>query len=98
LPSGALAAQAAPLTGFDAYVAKALQEWRVPGIALAVVRGDSILLLRGYGVRQTGHPEPVTDQTMFEIGSTSKAFSSALLAMLVDDGKVAWDDPVTRHL
>jgi len=97
LPSGALA-QAAPLTGFDAYVAKALQEWRVPGIALAVVRGDSVLLLRGYGVRQAGHPEPVTARTMFEIGSTSKAFSSALLAMLVDDGKVAWDDPVTRHL
>jgi CubicO group peptidase (beta-lactamase class C family) len=91
-------AQERPLARFDRYVEQSLGRWRVPGVAVAVVRNDSVVLLRGYGVRQLGRPEPVSPQTMFEIGSTSKAFSSALLAMLVDDRVVSWDEPVTRHL
>ena len=91
-------AQTFPLTGFDTYARKALAQWRVPGVAVAVVRGDSIVLLRGYGVKEAGRPDPVTARTMFEIGSTSKAFSSAILAMLVDEGKLDWDDRVTDRL
>jgi CubicO group peptidase (beta-lactamase class C family) len=98
LAAPSLAAQNNPLAGFDGYVEQSLKLWRVPGIAIAVVRADSIVLLRGYGVRQVGRTEPVTPRTMFEIGSTTKAFSSAILAMLVDDGKLGWDDPVIRHL
>jgi CubicO group peptidase (beta-lactamase class C family) len=90
--------QTFPLTGFDSYVTKALAQWRVPGVAIAVVRGDSIVLLRGYGVKQAGRREPVTARTMFEIGSTSKAFSSAILAMLVDEGRLDWDDRVVDRL
>jgi CubicO group peptidase (beta-lactamase class C family) len=93
----AMAAQS-PLAGFDGYVAKALQESAVPGVAVAVLKNDSAIVLRGYGVRQRGRPEPVTRETLFEIGSTTKAFSAALIAMLVDDGRLGWDDPVTRHL
>ncbi len=93
-----LAAQERALAGFDDYVAKALAEWRVPGVAIAIVRNDSVILAKGYGVKQLGRPDPVTAQTLFEIGSTSKAFSSALAAMLVDDGVIGWDDPIRRHL
>src|SRR5262245_30221423 len=81
-------AQHYPLTGFDSYATKALAQWRVPGVAVAVVRGDSIILLRGYGYKQAGRRDPVTARTMFEIGSTSKAFSSAILATLVDEGRL----------
>jgi CubicO group peptidase (beta-lactamase class C family) len=96
----ALAATATqkPLAGFDAYVARSLRESRVPGVAVAVVKGDSAILLEGYGVRQLGRPERVTRETLFEIGSTTKAFSAALIAMLVDEGRLGWDDPVIKHL
>jgi CubicO group peptidase (beta-lactamase class C family) len=83
---------------FDDYVQRSLDLWRVPGVAIAVVRNDSVIVLRGYGRKAIGRPDSVTSKTMFEIGSTSKAFSSALLAMLVDDGAIGWDDPVTKHL
>jgi CubicO group peptidase (beta-lactamase class C family) len=95
---GLVSAQAEPLRGLDRYVTDALAQWRVPGVAVAVVRGDSVIVARGYGVKQIHRADPVTARTMFEIGSTSKAFSSALLAMLVDDGAVGWDDLVTKHL
>ena len=86
------------LAGLDAYVEKAMQAWQVPGLALAIVKDDSVLYLKGYGVRALGKPEPVTPHTLFAIGSTTKAFTAALMAMLVDSGKVRWDDPVTKHL
>lgn len=66
-----------PLTGFDAYVTRSLAQWRVPGVAIAVVRGDSVVLVRGYGYKEAGRQDRVTARTMFEIGSTTKAFSSA---------------------
>ena len=91
-------AQPAPLRDFDAYVAQAMKDWEVPGVALAVVKDDSLVLLRGYGVRQLGKPEPVDGQTMFGIASVTKSFTAALVAMLVDEKKLGWDDPVSRHL
>lgn len=100
LAAGPAPAQAPgrPLQDLDRYVARALAEWRVPGVAVAVVRRDTVVLARGYGVRQSGRAEPVTERTLFQIGSTTKAFSAALLAMLVDEGRATWDDPVQRHL
>ena len=97
VPTGA-AAQRHPLIGFDRYVTRALAEWRVPGVAIAVVRGDSVILVRGYGVKEAGRTDPVTARTMFEIGSTTKAFSAALIAMLVDEGRLGWDDLVSDRL
>lgn len=93
-----VAAQSAPLSGLDAYVEAAMKDWEVPGLALAVVRGDSVLYARGYGVADLGTGARVDENTLFAIASTSKAFTVAALAMLVDDGKLRWDDPVTRHL
>jgi CubicO group peptidase (beta-lactamase class C family) len=91
-------AQEAPLQGFDEYVNKALKDWEVPGVGIAIVRGDKVVLAKGYGVRKLGDPTPVDERTIFAIGSSSKAFTAAALAMLVDEGKIKWDDPVTKHL
>lgn len=95
-PSAALAQFQA--SEFDAYVAKGMRDWEVPGVAVAIVRNDSILLLKGYGVRTVGKPDPVDANTLFALASDSKAFTGILLAMLVDDGKLNWDDRVTDHL
>jgi len=91
-------AQEAPLQGFDEYVNKALKDWEVPGVGVAIVKGDKVVLAKGYGVRKLGHPALVNERTIFAIGSSSKAFTAAALAMLVDEGKIKWDDPVTKHL
>lgn len=93
-----MAAQDAPLAGFDAYVAKARADWEVPGLAIAIVKDDQVVFAKGYGVRKLGDPAQVNERTTFAIGSASKAFTAAALAMLVDEGKLKWDDPVTKHL
>jgi CubicO group peptidase (beta-lactamase class C family) len=98
LAAAPAAAQPGPLRGFDAYVTRAMAEWKVPGVAVAVIRDTSVVLLKGYGVRTLGRPEPVDPQTMFAIASASKAFTATLVGMMVDDGKMSWDDPATRHL
>jgi len=92
------ATRADPTAALDAYFAKAITEWGVPGMSVAIVRNDSIVFARGYGVREFGKPGAVDDQTLFAIGSSSKPFTVALLGMLVDEGKIRWDDPVTKHL
>jgi CubicO group peptidase (beta-lactamase class C family) len=82
----------------DAYAKKLLDDWHAPGVAIAVVKDDKLILARGYGVREVGKPEPVDERTVFAIASCTKAFTSAALAILVDEGKVRWDDKVTQHL
>ncbi|MGH9904929.1 MAG: serine hydrolase [Pyrinomonadaceae bacterium] len=91
-------AQEAPLNGFDDYVNKALRDWEVPGLSIAIVKDDRIVLAKGYGVRKLGEPTPVNERTLFAIGSSSKAFTAAAIAMLVDEGKVKWDDPAIKYL
>lgn len=94
-----LAAQAKPdWAAFDMYVAKAAAEWRIPALAIAIVKDDSVVFARGYGVLQKGTSQPATEHTRFAIGSTTKAMTSAALAMLVDEGKLTLDDPVTKHI
>ena len=86
------------ITELDQYVAKAQQEWQVPGLAIAVVKDDQVLLSKGYGVRRVGTSDGVDQKTLFAIASNSKAFTAAALAILVDEGKLSWDDHVTKHL
>jgi len=93
-----LHAQESVLNGFDDYVNKALKEWEVPGVAIAIIKNDKVILSRGYGVRKLGDPTPVDDKTFFAIGSASKAFTAASIALLVDEGKLKWDDPATKYL
>jgi CubicO group peptidase (beta-lactamase class C family) len=98
-PAPAVAgASAIQLNHLDADVERVMQLFDVPGIAIAVVKDGQVLSARGFGVRKLGAPDKVDAKTLFEVASNSKAFTAAALAMLVDEGKLAWDDPVTKHL
>jgi CubicO group peptidase (beta-lactamase class C family) len=90
-------AQPRPLTGLDAYVEQAMKAWQVPGVAIAIVKNDSVIYARGFGVRELGKPDKVDANTIFAIASTTKAFTAALIGMLVDEKKVRWDDAVALH-
>src|SRR5687767_7107243 len=90
-------AQPAAFNGLDAYITKSMKDWDVPGVAIAIVKGDSTIYSKGYGVRTLGKTDPVTERTMFAIGSSSKAFTAVAVGMLVDEGKMNWNDPVTQH-
>jgi CubicO group peptidase (beta-lactamase class C family) len=87
-----------PLARFDAWLDTAMQEWNVPGVAVAVVKNDSVVLARGYGVREVGRGERVDSTTVFGIMSMTKAFTATTMGMLVDEGIVQWDDRVVDHL
>lgn len=86
------------LNDFEKYVEKGMKDREIPGMAIAIVRGDEIIYKKGFGVRRLGEKEPVNEETLFQIGSTSKAFTAALAAMMADEGKFGWNDPVTDHL
>lgn len=88
----------ARLKEIDEYAAKAGRDWDVPGFALAIVKDDKVVFAKGYGVREKNKSEPVDADTLFAIASNTKAFTSAALAILVDEGKLKWDDPVTKYL
>lgn len=89
---------AAKLQAFDRFVAHALVEWGVPGMAIGLVDGSGVLQAKGYGVRTVGRDEPVDAHTVFAIASATKTFTSMLAAMSVDARKVRWDDAVAKHL
>lgn len=82
----------------DEVVEKALTESGAPGAAVVIVKGGEVIYLKGFGVRAQGKPEPVTPDTVFPIGSCTKAFAATALAMLADEGKLKWDDKVHDHL
>src|ERR1700723_832416 len=82
----------------DTYVATAMKTFDVPGIAVAIVKDGKVVLAKGYGVKKLGDATPVDENTMFAIGSNTKAFTTAALATLVDEGKLAWDDPVYQRM
>ena len=94
----AVGAFAAPPAGFEARVEGLRREIGVPGMAVAIVEGGSITLARGFGVRALGSDARVDADTIFQTGSTGKAFTVADLAILVDQGRIRWDDKVIDHL
>lgn len=75
-----------------------MADWKVPGIGIAVVKDGEVILAQGYGVRDREQGLPVTADTLFAIGSSSKAFTAASVALMVDDGKLEWDKPVRDYL
>jgi CubicO group peptidase (beta-lactamase class C family) len=83
---------------FELYVENARKQWDVPGLAVAVVKDGKIILSKGFGVRELGKPDPVTPETLFACASTTKAMTATCMGMLVDEGKVKWDDPVINYL
>lgn len=99
--SSALAEPAAgqsPLDGLEPYLESQRVAAGVPGLAVAVVHRDSVILLRGFGVRRIGRPESVDPHTVFEIASSTKAFTAAGLGLLVAERRLRWDDPVIDHV
>jgi CubicO group peptidase (beta-lactamase class C family) len=93
------AAVAKPGLGdFDDFANQALKDWKVPGVAVAVVQGDKVILLKGYGYRDIEKRLPVTPDTLFAIGSITKSFTVTTLGMEMDEGKVDWDKPVRDYL
>ncbi len=86
------------LKEIDAYAEKTRQDWNVPGIAVAIVKDDKVIFAKGYGVRELGKTEKVDENTLFAIASNSKAFTTASLAILIDEKKLSWDDKVIKYL
>lgn len=85
-------------SAFDKYVQQAVKDWDAPGLAIVVVKDDEVIFEKGYGLREVGKTDPVDPETLFAIASTTKAFTAAAIGMLVDEGKIKWDDPVVKHL
>jgi CubicO group peptidase (beta-lactamase class C family) len=86
------------LNDLDAYITRAVAEWQIPGLAISIVKDDSVAFAKGYGVRELGKPGAVDAGTRFAIGSTTKAMTAVALGMLVDEKKVRWDEPVITYL
>jgi CubicO group peptidase (beta-lactamase class C family) len=84
--------------GVDDYMTAAMQQWEVPGAAVAAVQNGEVVFARGYGICEIGGKQPVTEETLFDIASCAKSFIATSLAILVDEGRLQWDDPVIRHL
>src|ERR1041384_2250760 len=99
LASPLTAQQAAPdaLRGFDAYIEKARQDWGVVGLAVSIVRHDSVIFARGFGQREGNKPDTGDERTLFAIGSNSKSFTAIAVGMLQDEGKLNLDDKATKY-
>jgi CubicO group peptidase (beta-lactamase class C family) len=98
LSASAGAAVAAPPKDLDAYVNRAVSTFGAPGMAVAIVEDGKTTWAKGYGVRKLGEAAPVDAHTIFPIGSNTKAFTATALAILVDEGKLSWDDKVVSKL
>jgi CubicO group peptidase (beta-lactamase class C family) len=85
-------------TDFDSFIKNLVDENQLPGLAIAIIKDDSLIFIKGYGVRKIGHSEPVNEHTLFQAASLTKTFTATLMGMLVDQGKVNWDDPVKKYI
>ena len=86
------------LIGIDDYINQILNDWKVPGAAVVVVKGEEVVYSKGFGVRDINTQTPVNDQTQFRIASNTKAFVALSLGLLVDEGKLEWDKPIKNYL
>jgi CubicO group peptidase (beta-lactamase class C family) len=98
LAAGPASAQGVDDKAVDAIMREGLKAWQVPGAALAIVKDNKVIYLKAYGVKDLDSKEPVTPDTLFPIASCTKAFTTTAMAMLVDEGKMDWDDPVRKHV
>ena len=96
--AAAAPALAEPPQGFENRVESLRRQIGIPGMAIAIVEDGKVTLAKGFGTREMGGRAAVDSSTMFYIGSTTKAFTAAALAQLVDQGKIRWNDKVVDHL
>ena len=96
--SSAVAQHQQDLSSLDRYIESTMQNWKAPGVAVGIVQGSAPVYLKGFGVRSIQTRQPVTPDTLFDIGSCTKAFTSASIAMLIDEGRMNWDDKVNQSI
>lgn len=87
-----------PTPELESFIQQTLAQWRVPGVAVAVIKDGQTILCEGFGARNLAQNLPVTADTLFPIASCTKAFTATCLALLVDEGKLEWDKPVRHYL
>lgn len=98
LALGAQTAPSSPPRDIDRYVTQIMQDYEVPGLALAIVKDGKVVVAKGYGVRELGQPAKADEQTLFGIASNTKAFTATALGLLVEEGKIGWDQKVITVL
>ena len=86
------------LQGFEEFVLNIMQDWKIPGLALSIVKDGEVIFSQGFGKRDTDEGKDITTQTLFPIASCTKAFTATSMAILADEGKLDWDTPVKRYL
>lgn len=96
-PEVTLAKVQAALLQLEALAARVIADGGVPGLAIAVVYQDQVVYLKGFGVREAGKTDQVTPDTVFQLASMSKPIASTIVAALVSDGVVSWDDPIIKY-
>src|SRR5579863_4033419 len=82
----------------DNYINRAMTNWRIPGVAICIVKDNKIVKMKGYGIKELGLNGKVDENTLFMIGSNTKTFTATALAMLQTEGKLSLDDKVTKYL
>ncbi len=88
----------APPPDLSGYIEEGMQQWDIPGLAVAVVHNDEVVFDEGFGVRKLGEPKPVDEYTLFGVASITKAFTATALGLLVDEGRISFDDPIVKWL
>src|SRR5690554_7896372 len=83
---------------FDEWVETSRQDWKIPGMAVGIVKDGEVIYAKGFGEKQLGGGEAVDANTIFSIASVSKNITAAALGILVDEGKIDWDDKITKHI
>lgn len=86
------------LDGFDDFINQKMAEYEVPGAVVGIVENDTVVYLKGFGVREIGKPEKVDPDTRFQVASVSKYITGAAIGTLIDEGKLSWDTPVIRYI
>jgi CubicO group peptidase (beta-lactamase class C family) len=86
------------ISRLDRYIENARKDWKIPGMAVAIVKDGRIVLAKGYGVKEFSKKEKVDERTLFAIASNTKAFTAASLALLVEERRIKWDDKVRKYL
>jgi len=96
--SSSVSVESQPVLEIDTLVEEVLTEWKIPGLALAIIHKGEEIKVAGYGVKKRGQPDRVDEQTMFQICSLTKAVTATTIGMLVDEGKLEWDRPIKEYL
>lgn len=88
----------ARLKGFDAYMEQVMKDWNAPGIGIGIVMGDKLVFAKGYGFRDYGKKLPYTPTTTQPIASNTKLFTAVAVGLLVEEGKLRWDEPIKQFV